>query len=1027
MRSSLNIALFIVHTAFTSAAGEVVLVRAETSARSIGQPNPEALLDQWTSNLSVLLREAGTMAKLEDEDILTSSDSKKVIILPHADYLSDAQILALKDHLEEGGGLWITGGTGYRDQAGVVRGWKFLEETLAGAIGTSRFNAGEAASFDLRFGHPGTCKLPPGYKLRLALTETPLFLGGGDKADIVAYWASDSYREIPSDSIPRDAAMVARALPSGGRVFWTGAGVEQFHLDPVNRAKAITLIGEVVQWLEGNGIPAVEAWPEGRQVGVLVHGDVEDQFQSIRAITDVLKKQRIPSTFNVLTAEAVKHPEAMEAILTTACELSIHGDNHAVFSGQAYELQASRIQNAAGFVALYGPAPTAFRPPELTYDDNTLRAAQNKGFTTFLACNHPDRDYPLYEPENRNAESALVMYPKSELDDYDLYGRLNIAGEEAKVHAMMDDFNRIRDVGGLYKINYHSQYIVNAEFPRVIENTLAQIKAYQGVWFADSKTITRWIQDRARLNLQSVSTSEQVRVTLTNTGPEPVKGVILKVLPPSNVPVELLKPTEVSQSCEYDVRDGALYAKIPLLKPGTIFRMDLGSSKRHPLSAISKKTLMTWIKVFFVVGGIFILWFVMYLAFSGGKVRSPRSLRESMKLTPSPESGTTLLQPIFSSLKPETMKPVFPVIPAMAVSVNRQPDAQRLPIPEPVEPAPEVRKTNPAPPANQTAISAPVPRLLTPLQPTVRPVPAMPVLKPVGQTTPPPRQVEEVIRTTPTITPDPVPSATEEFNHPESVRFTFAAKPIRSSVQDSGVEEATSTVGPEETSSRRAALNEAPVPAKLTRAPSAPPISLSLTPSAKKTAEKKPVVLGPERVPATEPAAAKQIEPPLIAPESRLEPAPAAVATVVEPSPEAAKESLKESPPKAMEMLNTRQPAIPEPVTALKPNREPVPDSSIPPMPPPSAGRIAYKTPPLPARPTHQSHSGLKTTARLPGQGSPTSGSSLLNPFEAAPTAPKKRAPAKKAASQSGMFRTSIDVLHQRQPAAPERTNEEWK
>lgn len=721
-----------------SVRAQVILVKTEPppllSPTSIeaGESNSGAKLDLWTSKIAVLLREAGVDARLEDEEILLSAGSRSAIILPHAECLTDAQIQALQEHVNQGYGLWITSGTGYRDATGSPRGFGFLEEILGGKIETTRFQAETTAALHMRFGKPGSCQIPPGYYLRLALTENPPCLTGGDPKDVVGYWTWDSFKEIPSDSIPRDPGMIARTLPSGGRVVWMGAGVEQFHLDPVNRKMALSLIGEVVRWLDGEGLPAVEAWPEGRECAVLIHGDIEDQFQAVKRLTDIIKKLRLPATYSILTREAVKYPLAVEAILETDCEIAVHGDNHAIFAGQSYDVQMGRLQNAAGFVALYGPRPTTFRPPELSYDETTLRAAKASGYTTFLACNHPDRDYPICDPDDRSAEGGLVMFPKSELDDYDLFERLKVVGEAAKVHTLVDDFIRIRDVGGLYKLNYHSQYLATDELPTVLESALTEIRGYKSVWFADSRDISEWVRSRSRVHLKSVSTADVVRVSLTNNSSEPIRGLVLRALPPRKVPAELLVPREVSQNCEYDVREGVLYAKIPLLKPGAIFEMELASSKGRALSSLNKKTVFTALKVAFAVGGVFILWFVMYLAFSGGKVRrvSVRSFGGGQVVEDDVIYRKLGLKPVPQT--PAPPKSFFPVIPPAAASISVSNPARRTSadfqqhpafFAEPVTPAtpePRVRETNP--------VQIPSSKLQTPNSKLVSKVPSLPLM-----------------------------------------------------------------------------------------------------------------------------------------------------------------------------------------------------------------------------------------------------------------------------------------------------------
>ncbi len=632
MRFSLT-TLSLVLLAVSTATAQVVLVKPQTTANFVAPDNPAKQIDAWTANLLILMREAGIDPVVENESFLTSNTLPSTIILFHAEYLSDEQVKALQEHLNQGNNLWITSGTGYRTATGEVRGWGFLQEVLGGTIEPTTLQSGTAVSLQMRYGRPGSSSLPPGYRWRLALSETPLSLKTTNSDDIVGYWARDAYQLEPADSIPRQAGFISRTTLSGGRVVWIGAGMEGLHLDLVNRDMSLKVLTETLGWLKGEGIPSVEAWPSAQKSAVLIHGDIEDRFEYIPRLTTIFKGQDVPVTYNILTSEAAKFPKALDEILKTRAELSVHGDDHSDFAGQPVQTQIDRLMSCASFIALYGPRPTAFRPTSLSYDDNTLRAAKNVGYTSVLAYNKPDRDYPIYNVDERSLESGLVFYPKSELDDYDLVEKIPIPTEAGKARNFIGDFNRINDLHGLYKLNFHSQYLATEELPKAVEKTLIEIKSRNDVWITDTQSISAWLKLRSRLLLQTNSNQSVVNLTLTNTSSAPARNVILRILPPQNVPAELLVPRNVSESIQYDVRDGVLYASIPNLKPGAIFKMELAAGTGPAMNLFNKNMLITGFKAFAAIGAIFILWFVMYLAFSGKKARPGRSQRTLPDLT----------------------------------------------------------------------------------------------------------------------------------------------------------------------------------------------------------------------------------------------------------------------------------------------------------------------------------------------------------------------------------------------------------
>jgi len=676
----------------TQVLAQVVLVKPQSTAKFYQPDSSEKLLESWTSNPLVLFRETGNTIAVENEAFITSPNPRSTMILLGAECLSDAQRKAIQEHLDQGNSLFITGGFGSRSEMGGVRGWDFLQNILGGEIDSSIFAGAQPVSLHLRFGLPGTSVAPPGYRWRLNTSKRPLLLRTKTPAEIAGFWARHSYQlEIP-DSIPREAGFVVKTTLSGGRIIWIGTGIEGIHLDPVNRDLTIKMLGEMLAWLEGKAIPAVDAWPDGNQSAVLIHGDIEDHFYTIARTTELFIKYDVPVTYNILTNECAKYPEAMEQILRTKAELAVHGDNHEDFAGQPLEKQIERLRTATAFITLYGPQPITFRPPFLSYDENTLRACKEVGYTNFTAFQRPDRDYTYFEPRDRSAESGLVFFPKSELDDYDFVEVVHASTHDQKANCLIGDFRIIEDLGGLYKLNFHTQYLRDDELYNAIDMTLKEIKKHNNVWLTHASSIASWTRLRSKLLLMSSSSSSTVNLTLTNTSAEVARNVVLRVLPPQNVPAELLTPRKVSENCEYDVKNGVLFVSLPPMKPGSIFKMELGAGEGNALSLVNKEMLFTGLKALGALGAIFILWFVMYLAFSGKKISKQsvlqaksgeskeaefyRKLEAKGQFTPdvpqpvTPEAGTNFGTTEF---KLSPVSHIFPVIPEISTNKPANP------------------------------------------------------------------------------------------------------------------------------------------------------------------------------------------------------------------------------------------------------------------------------------------------------------------------------------------------------------------
>jgi len=692
----LTLLLFLALIAGKVDAADAIVIRSAQSARAITPGDVESSLNNWTAVWLDLLTSAGLTADTASEAILESDTKGKLLILPNVSHLSDKQLTGLERHLDAGYGVLMTWAVATRDEHNGWRGWDFLNETTGGSIQTSSIETGKAMAFQMRGGVPGGCAIPPGYYLRFTPYVSPMFFVAGDSNAIGGYWTSDGFKDTASAAANRMVGVVVRQRPSGGRIVWLGANLDGLHVDSTNRVMAIKWAREIFHWLNGAGVAEITPWPNGNRCAMMVHGDIEDQFDKVQRITSVFRRLNIPSTFNILTNEASRFPSAMESILSTKAQLGIHGDSHAPFTGQSYELQLQRMNKASGYLSLHGPRPTSFRPPELGYDNNTLKAAKTAGITHFLADESPDRDYPRYIPEgSRYPGAGLVFFPKGELDDYDLFVKVNVSEPSRMSDVMLREFDRVYDERGLYKLNYHSQFLAIEHFPQTIETTLKRILQRSNVWRATAQEVNMWIRQREGLILTASSTPSSVEVTLRNVGLNPVREAVLRILPPRDVPAELMEAKSISQNCEMNVVDGALYVKLPPMKPESNFSLVVGPSGGGGLSAKHKKTLNVMFNVGATIGGILILWFVFYLLFPKKSQYSQAavSVRKNSEAYEIPKIDKSY--PVHEKsvrVRPTEPLPAQSPLAEVAATVTTQPEPKPTPTAA-TEPTPTVRTT----------------------------------------------------------------------------------------------------------------------------------------------------------------------------------------------------------------------------------------------------------------------------------------------------------------------------------------------
>ncbi|MDP8237518.1 MAG: polysaccharide deacetylase family protein, partial [Candidatus Hatepunaea meridiana] len=554
-----------------------------------------------------------------------------LVILPGVLCMDDSDIDALVNYLENGGGILATWGMGCRFIDGKWRGYDFLE-TLFGAVPEQTdYQTGKRMALQLRFGLPGTDATPPGYYLRLTPYTKPLYLPEIDYSDkdipeyfktkTAGYWAEDGYHDQNPVNIDRRTGFAIRQLLSGGRIAWFGTKLDGLHQDSTNRKEYTSFFHQLFRWLGGGGVFSIDAWPKGKHAGALVIGDINKPISEVIDAAKLFKKKKIKTNYNLIANSITSDSNAIKTMLKSGGEVSIQGDNNVIFQKQPLATQVNRLNNASYIISQFAPSPKGFKPPQLSFDNNTIRALKQLGFTYILADWNLDRAYPRYEPNDPQHPEmgGIVFFAKNELDDYDLFVRYAIKDPVVMSELMILDFERIYDIGGLYKLNYHSQLLSKPGLLEVIEPTLKHINKKKDVWVATAGEISQWVRQREMLSITSDSTDEAVRVTIKNNSNRLVKDVILRFQPPIGVFAQNIAPSSVSKSCTYNVKDDVFLMILPEIEPGEAFWAVLASNERFGVG-FSKVKIITIIIVVLIAGALgFVGWSIYWLVYGKEK------------------------------------------------------------------------------------------------------------------------------------------------------------------------------------------------------------------------------------------------------------------------------------------------------------------------------------------------------------------------------------------------------------------------
>ncbi len=612
---------------------KALVINAEATIKYLELQKSEGT-EIWSGSWSKYLRELGWIVEIGDESKLLGRFDYDILVLPNVVCLGDEHIIGLKKYLATQGSLLITGALGARTMNGEWRGFSLLKELLNSEIYTRLKDDNALSAFRFRSGLPITHKIPPGLRMKLKPQSDPLYLKESKDVITVAYWSDPVYRDIHPDSIGFEVGFALKELLSGERIAWMGANFE-LPSEEISKGYFSILFADLVRWLDGEGFVGISNWPKGKNSACLISGDIEDNFDAIVELCKVFKRLDIRSNYNLLFNEAIKNPNALNAIIETNGEIGIHGDDHSLFKGMSVDLQMRRLNNAIQIAALWNISPKGFRPPELAYDENTLIALKNLNFLYLLADDNPDRDFPKIISLSGNRDSAeLVLFPKSELDDYDLTYKMSLKDLSIMTQLMLSDFRRIKDERGLYKLNYHTQYLNNVQFIKVLETVINKIKSDDEVWIASAEQISQWVLAREKLTLSCESKGKTQIISLRNGFHQPVSDIVLFIEPPKGLSVETMRPVKISRDVTYDVKDNNFILYIPKLSPDEHFTAQIEAGAGPSLSDSKKQVLISLFKAVLVVAALFIIWFIYYLVFAKRRFAKIRIPEPDAKIAP---------------------------------------------------------------------------------------------------------------------------------------------------------------------------------------------------------------------------------------------------------------------------------------------------------------------------------------------------------------------------------------------------------
>ena len=544
----------------------VALVR---DTASIGFFDNRTQYDRALNEWATMLEATGAEVRRIDAS-RAETDRSDVLVLAATPCLSAPARRAMQSSARRGRGVIFTGMTGVRDGGCREVGYGLLA-SLAGAARADTVRSSPEHYITIPTGSPLALDIPPG--ARIELKPAPHVVVRREGRD--AYY-SDRYLNplAPGNGVLVDGAVI-QSITAAGRVVYFGFEPTALAERNWERAIMMLLVRNAVALAAGIPMASPDPWPSGQVAAAVIAQDVEDEFENARLAMDTLRAAQAPGTFFVVSDLARRH-EKLTRAMRSAGEVGTHTENHARLGG-GLDLQRRRLAaSQAELTKMLGHAVKGMRPPEEQFDQATLVAWKDAGGTYVFGSNDGRSPSPELV---RVADEPFPLIGRTADDDFLTVRRAKMTDPDRLAADQLEAFAKIRALGGLYVMSYHSNMLARAGTVRAVGIVARALKADTTIWLTTAAEATDWWLLRHAMQASVTEDADgHLSLTVRNGGRAPT--------PAASVTITLPRGQRALSASEGDLMEaqpGTTRVRIPPLAAGgthtTRIMLDAGRSR----------------------------------------------------------------------------------------------------------------------------------------------------------------------------------------------------------------------------------------------------------------------------------------------------------------------------------------------------------------------------------------------------------------------------------------------------------------
>lgn len=477
----------------------------------------DSIVDRWTATLRATGADVRVVAPAD-----IAGSGARVLVIPSAHCLSVATRDAIDRAGARGQGLIITGAIGTKDARCRPIGYGLLV-ALTSAARVEPMEKRDIAYVTFPAGSVLATDIPPGTRLELdPAPYVALRRAGRD-----AFFSSFSLRPEPARGAPLvDAAVVRSRYARAPVAYWSFelTGVNDL---PWDRTIAQMLVRNAVAWAARLPTAELEPWPEGKRAAAVLAQDVEDQFANAEYALDSLRAAGVRGTY-FLTSELARRHERLTRAIAEQGEIGTHSENHRLLGGEPADVQRRRLALTQVHLRdLLGAPVAGLRPPEEQFDRATLAAWIEAGGKYVFGANNSRAAAPeLLDVDG----DTIVLLGRANVDDFDAASLASRGSLDEIVKEYLGEYQKIRALGGLYLLSYHSQLLARPELVPALARIARRIRADTAVWLTTASDVVDWWRARAAVTTRATRLDARaLSVELRNTGRDTVRGLVARV------------------------------------------------------------------------------------------------------------------------------------------------------------------------------------------------------------------------------------------------------------------------------------------------------------------------------------------------------------------------------------------------------------------------------------------------------------------------------------------------------------------